>query len=207
MISAPYFPAFFCSMFHIGKKGKTLNFFFIDFGQCLSLSTQLKKNRMLYTCYFSYFFVLCSIKINFPFLNQWWMVGLLDLLCNICTKYGDHFLFFYHWILDWYRMNNNLNFIISSSVYLKWNYFWYNIALICLDLLLLLHQLCIFTWYGSIFKLFSSQSKILNPLLKQYSKILWGNLSITTYSLFFNNPWQDKKFNNISGILNPNTLS
>ena len=45
-----------------------------------------------------------------------------------------------------------------------------------------------FTSDGSLFKLFSSQSKIMNILLKYYSNILLGHLSMTTESLLFKKP-------------------
>ena len=64
-----------------------------------------------------------------------------------------------------------------------------------------------FTSSRSLFKLFSSKLKITNPLLKYYSNILLGHLSMTTDSLLFKIPWQDNKLNNRCGITNPNTLS
>ena len=143
-------------MFHDGKKVNHWILYFFYFGLCLSLSTRLNIFfQRVYTCQPSFFFILCSIKIKFSFLKQWWMVDFVDLWWNICTKDGDLCLLFYHWILDWYRKNDDLNWLTSSSMYLKWKEWWYNIAWLCLNWLLILHQLYLLPEMEVFFKLFS----------------------------------------------------
>ena len=56
--------------------------------------TRFKRSRGFIRVSLHIYFLLCSIKIKFPFLKQCWMVDLLDFWCNICTKDGD-FLFFF----------------------------------------------------------------------------------------------------------------
>ena len=57
-----------------------------------------------------------------------------------------------------------------------------------------------------ILKWSSSHVNWMNPLLKYYSDILLGHLSITIDSLLFKNPCHDNIFNNISGIPIPNKI-
>ena len=64
-----------------------------------------------------------------------------------------------------------------------------------------------FTSFGSFPKLLTLHYKIVNNFDKQYSKILLGNLNITTEFMFLKNPLQYIKFINKYIILMPNILS
>ena len=94
---------------------------------------------MLAFIYFSY---SAASRLSFHSWSNagWWIY----LICGAIYLLKMVIIYsFYHWIIDWYRMNDNLNWLTSSSVYLKWKEWWYNIAWICLNWLLLLHQLCL----------------------------------------------------------------
>ena len=88
------------------RKGNHWIFLFIGVGQCSSISTQLKLlfRGFIHVRLYIYF-LICSVKIKFPFLKQCWKVDLLDLWCNICTKDGDNlFLSFIEFLIGIGRM-------------------------------------------------------------------------------------------------------
>ena len=83
-------------MFHNGKKRKPLHFILYWWWTVFVIINTIKFLffRGFIHVSLHIFFILFSIKIKFPFLKKFWMVDLLDLWCNISTKYGDHFFFF-----------------------------------------------------------------------------------------------------------------
>ena len=141
-------PLFSCILFSVCsimlRKGNHWILFFIGVGQCSSLSTQLHFffSEGLYMLAFVFISYSAASRWGFHFWSNygWWV----SLICGATYVLKMVIIcYFYHWILDWYRMNDNLNWLTGYLVYLMWKEWWYNIAWFCMNWLLLMHQLCL----------------------------------------------------------------
>ena len=88
------------------RKGNHLIVYFIEVVQYKLLSWRsIFFNQKVYTRYNRFFFIRCSINIEFPFLNQCRMIDIFQQgfnICNECVIYD--FLFFIGFCLNIGRM-------------------------------------------------------------------------------------------------------
>ena len=131
------------SIFHNFKKRKPLNSWYYWCRPVSEIINTIKFVLVEGTCENVIFFSYSAASIfNF---QSWIIAGwYISFICGVTYVLNNlSIAFFQYWIYHLNRMNDNLYWCISFSVYFKWKLWLYNIAWLSLNSPSVLYQLCL----------------------------------------------------------------